>query len=166
MSDYSEFFLRSPGRIVRLECLEISHPSFSKVYYVVRNATKGVTVTYEDGQSHFHEYYPLKIESVGNKGDLDQGFNISFGDLSDILPAEIDRVLSDESQNVKPVVKYRDFRSDALNKVLYGPLINEISSISFTREGATFEAKAPSLNINKTGELYKLDRFPGLRGLL
>jgi len=166
MSAYSEFFLRAPGRIVRLECLEISHPDFSQVYRVVRNATKGITVTYENGQSYFHDYCPLQIESIGNKGDLDQGFNISFGDLGEILPSEIDRVLAADTQTVKPVLKYRSFRSDALTSVLFGPLVLEISSISFTGEGSTFEAKAPSLNINRTGELYKLDRFPGLRGLL
>jgi hypothetical protein len=29
-----------------------------------------------------------------------------------------------------------------------------------------FEAKAPSLNVNKTGELYTFDRFPMLKGFL
>lgn len=166
MSDYSEFFLNSRSNIVQLECLEISHPNFTQTYRLVRNATNGISVTYEDGITYAHSYYPLSIVSIGSRGDLDQGFKISFGDLGEVLPKEIDSVSSANRFDVKPVVKYRTFRSDRLNTVLYGPLVLEIKSFAFTRDGSTFEARAPTLNNNVTGELYKLDRFTGLRGFL
>lgn len=166
MSDYSEFYLRSKSSVVQLECLEISHPDFTQVYRVVRNATKGVTVKYENGISYAHSYYPLSIVSMGNRGDLDQGFRINLGDLGEVLPAELDAVTSADGFGIKPKVEYRSFRSDALDVVLFGPLILEVTTFSFNREGSTFEAKAPLLNINKTGETYKLDRFTGLRSFL
>lgn len=166
MTNYAEFFLNSSSNVVQLECLEISHLSFTKIYRVVRNATNGVTVKYENGISYAHTYYPLKIDSIGARGDLDQGLTISLGDLGEVLPVELDAVSSTDDFSVKPVVKYRTFRSDDLNNVLFGPLVLEITTFSFNREGSTFEAKAPSLNINKTGELYKIDRFETLRGFL
>jgi hypothetical protein len=166
MSQYSEFFLNSSSSVIQLECLEISHPDFTKTYRIVRNATKGITVKYEDGNLYPHEYYPLSIVSMGNRGDLDQGFRITLGDLGDVLPAELDSVTSADGFDTKPTVSYRSFRSDDLETVLFGPLFLEVTTFSFTREGSSFEAKAPSLNINRTGEIYTLDRFPGLRGFL
>lgn len=166
MSAYSEFFLKSSGSIVQLECLEISHSAFTQTYRVVRNATNGVTVRYEDLVDYTHTYYPLAVQSLGSRGDLDQGLQVNLGDLGEVLPVELDAVSSANGFQEKPVVKYRTFRSDDLQNVLFGPLVLEVKTFSFNREGSTFEAKAPLLNINKTGELYKLDRFPMLRGFL
>jgi hypothetical protein len=166
MSAYSEFFLKSKSSVVELECLTINHVSFSTAYCIVRNATNGVTVKHEDGVSYLYTYYPLAITKLGSRGDLDQGLRISFGDLGEIIPNEIDSITSANTFGIKPVVEYRTYRSDNLESPMFGPLRLEIKSFSFTREGSTFEASAPELNINKTGELYKIDRFYPLRGLL
>lgn len=166
MSRYSEFFLSSRSSVVQLETLEVTHSSFSTVYRVVRNAVNGITVTLEDNTSADFTYYPLRITGVGLRDNLDFGLRIDLGDLGEVLPLEVDRVASDGAYSEKPRVVYRTYRSDDLTAPLYGPLILEVRSFSFSRDGATFEAKAPSLNTNATGELYKLDRFPMLRGFL
>ena len=166
MSTYSEFFLNSRSSVVQLELIEISHSKFSKVYRVVRNAVNGVTVTLETGATEVFDYYPLRIENNGARDDLDQSFNITLGDLGEVLPVELDRVASGDGFGEKPKVVYRTYRSDDLNRPLFGPILLEVESFAFNREGCTFTAKAPSLNINKTGELYLLDRFPMLRGFL
>lgn len=166
MSDYSEFFLNSRASVIQLELLEISHSAFTQTYYVVRNAVNGVTVTLEDLSSQAFVYYPLRISRQSNRADLDQILRIDLGDLGEVLPLELDAVASADGFTEKPVVKYRTYRSDDLTAPLYGPLILEVTAFSFNREGSSFEAKAPSLNINKTGEVYKLDRFPMLRGFL
>jgi hypothetical protein len=166
MTDYTEFFLNNTGQIVQLETFEISHPSFTKIYRVVRNATNGITVAHEDGISYEYDYYPLSIQSLGARGDLDQGFRIVMGDLGEILPNELDEVTADDNFGIKPLVRYRTYRSDDLEHPMIGPYILEIASFTFNRQASTFEAKAPSINVNKTGELYKLTRFIMLRGLL
>lgn len=166
MSNYSEYFLNSKSSIVQLELLEISHSKFTKVYRVVRNSVGGVTVKLEDDTTQTFDYYPLQISPMDSTDDLDQAIKISFGDLGEVLPKELDNVSSLNGFAEKPIVKYRIYRSDDLENVLAGPFILEIKTFSFAREGSTFEAKAPSLNINKTGETYKLDRFPMLRGFL
>lgn len=166
MSVYTEFFLNSDSNVVQLELLEISHSDFTQVYRIVRNACQGVTVTLETAEVATFTYYPLKIENSGNKDDLDQSFTISLGDLGEVLPTEFDRVAIGGGFIEKPALLYRTYRSDDLTTPLFGPIVLEIESFAFNREGVTFVAKAPSLNINKTGETYSLERFPMLRGFL
>lgn len=166
MSAYSEFFLNSPAAVAQLELLEISHPNFTQLYRIVRNAVEGVTVTLETGQVAEFDYYPLRIRSVGIRDDLDAGFQIDLGDLGEVLPKELDAVKAADGLGIKPVVKYRTYRSDNLSAPLVGPFNLEVSDFSFNREGSSFEAKAPSINVNQTGEIYKLSRFSGLRGFL
>lgn len=166
MSTYAEFFLKSKSNVVQLELIEISHPAFTRVYRVVRNMVKGVTVTLETGAIETFSFYPLSIELGSSRDDLDQSMTINLGDLGEVLPKELDAVRLANYFNVKPKILYRIFRSDNLKEVMYGPILLEVDTFAFTREGAAFEAKAPSLNVNKTGELYKFDRFKMLRGFL
>lgn len=166
MTTYAEFFLKSKSSVVQLETLEISHPNFTKVYRIVRNAVQGVTVTLENASSATFDYYPLAIENAGVRDDLDQAITINLGDLGEVLPKELDEISSNNGFGTKPTVVYRTYRSDDLTRPLFGPVLLEVTSFAFNREGSTFEAKAPSLNVNKTGERYKLDRFPMLRGFL
>lgn len=166
-SYYTTYFLGSKSSIVQLELLEVSHPNFTTTYRIVRNAINGVTVTLEDASVRTFNYYPLRIESLGTRDNLDFGIKIDFGDLGEVLPLEMDAVAATPSgYQSKPMVRYWTYRSDDLSKPLFGPLVLEVKNFSFNQTGASFEAKAPSLNLNRTGEVYKIDRFPMLRGFL
>lgn len=166
MSVYTEFFLKSRSNVVQLELLEISHPDFTQVYRIVRNAAAGVTVTLETAVVAEFDYYPCRITSLGNRDDLDQAFRIDLGDLGEVLPLELDAVAEADGFATKPEVLYRTYRSDDLTQPLFGPLELEVQTFAFKAEGASFVARAPQLNEDTTGELYKLDRFPMLRGFL
>jgi Domain of unknown function (DUF1833) len=166
MSRASEYFLKSSSRVVYLELLEISHPSFSTTYYVVRNSISGVSVTLETGATQVFEYYPLSIVPTGSTDDLDETLEIHLGDLGDVFPMEMDRVAASDNFKVKPTLIYRTYRSDDLTQPLEGPLRFIISSISGSSEGQSMQAGAPKLNLTSTGEIYNLDRFPMLRGFL
>ncbi len=166
MSNYSEYFLKSASNIVQLETLQIYHPNFSKTYWIVRNALDGITATLENGASQFFEQYPVQIKNNGNQADLDSSYSIVLGDLGDILPKELDLVSQNNGFSILPKITYRVYRSDSLTQILYGPIALEVDSFAFNNNGATFKAKAPSLNVLKTGELYTPERFPMLRGFL
>lgn len=164
---HARYFLNSKSSVIQLELIELSHPAFSQTFRLARNAVKGVTVTLETGGSAFFEYYPMKIAPKSSRDDLDSGIGITFGDLGEVLPAELDRVMRyPKGLDIKPTVKYRIYRSDDLSAPIYGPLILAVDSLAFDRQGCTFEAKAPSINLTRTGEIYSLTRFPGLRGFL
>ena len=166
MSAYTDYFLNSDSNIIQLELIEISHSAFTQTYRVVRNATNGVTVTLEDASVETFEYYPLKLTPLSSQDDLEQSIKIVLGDLGEVLPMELDAVSSANGYEEKPIVKYRTYRSDDLTTPLIGPWLLEVVAFNFDREGSTFEAKAPSLNVNRTGEAYKLARFPMLRGFI
>lgn len=167
MSEYSSYFLNTPASIIQYECMEISHPNFTQIYYIVRNAANGITVTHEGaGGIHLYEYRPVRIKSRGARDTLDVGYQIDVGDLGEVFPKEMDAVAAANGFGTKPVVKLRTYRSDNLAAPMFGPLILEITQISNSEDGVSFEAKAPELNINKTGEVYHLDRFYMLRAFL
>lgn len=167
MPDYIGFFLNSKSSVVGLETLEISHPSFSKTYNIVRNAVSGIKATDENGSLIDYDYYPVSISMDGVKSDLDSGLKVSLGDLSEIIPPELDRLLNDDSFDIKPTVKYRSYRSDDLSGPMFGPLTYEIPAFSFDGENSSFEAIAPRLNSNKTGIIYDISStFRTLRGYL
>lgn len=166
MSEYAEFFLNSKSSVVQLETLEITHPDFTKDYRVVRNATAGLTVTLENAEVVEFDYYPLRVVGTGTRDNLDFGLKIDLGDLGEVLPTELDAVSDAGGFAVKPTIIYRSYRSDDLLKPLFGPLVLQVSTFSFNRYGSSFEARAPSLNVNKTGEVYSLESFPMLRAFL
>lgn len=167
MSDYTEFFLSSPSAVALLECLDITHPNFTKPYYLVRNKTSGVSVTIENGGgSRSYLYAPLSVKPLGFKDDMDQGFSITFGDITGQIAMEMEAIEAANGFGTPPTFIYRGYRSDDTSIPLEGPITLEIRKISTSSEGTTFEATAPQANAGKTGELYRLDRFPMLRGLL
>ena len=168
MTAYSQFFLNSRSSVVQLDLIEISHPDFSQTYRIVRNNTSGVTVTLETGATAIFVYYPMKISPQHARDDLDHGLSLTFGDLGEILPLEMDLVMKGTNGGLKtkPIIKYRVYRSDDLTAPLYGPLKLEVEAFTFDKKGCTFEAKAPSVNLTRTGETYSLVRFPMLRGFL
>lgn len=166
-SEALSFFLTARMDDVIFDCVEIYHPAFSQVYRKVRNNADGLTVRHETGATLYHyEWYPMEITELGESADLDNGRRIDFGDLGEILPLELDNVAAADMFHVKPTITYRAYKSTDLNYPLVGPLILEAPSFSFNQMGASFEAVAPYVNRNKTGETYNLTRFPMLRGFL
>jgi hypothetical protein len=162
---YINFFLNSPAAVRELELLAISHPNFTQIYRVVRNKVGGVDATIDVGVRHF-DYYPLAIQSKGTRADMDYSLQITLGDLGDIIETEMDAVAAADGWMTRPTVRYWTFRSDDLSVPLFGPITLQVVDFPMTREGTSFVAAAPSLNVNRCGELYLPARFSMLSGLL
>lgn len=167
MSDYSEFFLSSPPTVSQLDLLEISHPDFTQIYYLVRNSPfcLPIEVTHEDASVHTYEYVPMRVKPLGTQMDLDQELEVTLGDLGEILPAELDAVAAGNGFQTKPTVIYRTYRSDDLSAPLFGPVNLRVDGISFSREGASFRARAAAFNVTRTGQTYRIEDIPMLEGL-
>jgi hypothetical protein len=162
-----EFFLGSKKSVVRLELLQISHPAFSKTYYLVRNALKGVTVTLENSEEQFFEYVPLAIKAGSVNGTLDSYYDVTLGDLGEIIPMEIDAIEAAGQDHIHPVVVYREYRSDNLTQPMFGPIYLQATQVQPNADGTTtFRAEAPRLNLTGSGRLYNVTEFPMLRGFL
>lgn len=165
MPDYAAFLLNSPARVKQLDLIEISHPNFTQTYRLVRNKVGGVTVTI-DAVSRVFSYYPLRITNLGAHSDLEYGIKLDLGDLGAISSVELDAVIAANGLQTKPTVRYWAFRSDDLSAPMVGPITLQVTDIPISAEGMSFEAAAPTLDMNRTGEMYLLSRFPMLAGLL
>lgn len=164
MTALSEFFLNSSPVVVYLELLEISHPNFSQTYYLTREP-KPLTVTHSLDGSHDYTFCPMTIKPLGADQDLDQDIEITLGDVGEVIAKEIENVYVANAMMVKPIAKYRVYRSDDLTDELFGPEALRIDAVSLTKEGAAFRAKSASFNIVRTGESYRTERFPMLEAL-
>ncbi|MFA2969370.1 DUF1833 domain-containing protein [Acinetobacter pittii] len=164
-NEYAKFFLNRKVDVYQLECIELSHPSFLNTYRVVRNDDRGVYVKHKEGSGQFYyEYLPLTIHRSGMLGDLDQTLTVSVSGLGDILPDEFERVLEGQYADVKPTVNYRLYSSDNLNTPIHYLLGLQLAGVSMNNKAVTFKAESPRLNTSKTGDIFSLDRFSGLKG--
>jgi hypothetical protein len=118
------------------------------------------------GEAEFtYSYCPARVMPIASSDDLVQALAVTLGDVGDIIAQEIEAVWAANGMNVRPTLTYRAYRSDDLEAPILGSLRTlEIANVTTTREGATFEARAPELNATRTGELYSVERFPMLRG--
>lgn len=161
-TDY-EFYLVGNPQTVRLQLIEISHPAFSKTYRFVRNHALGVTVT-QNGEQVFYEYMPIQLQKSKASNDLDQSLSITIGDVSEIIPDEIDRVRqSNLFSTVKPVVNYREYYAHDLTTPCLEDILLEVTDYSIQREGTAFRAEARDITNTKTGLVYNLDSHALLR---
>jgi len=164
-NEYAKFFLNRKVDIYQLECIELSHPSFLNTYRIVRNDDRGVYVQHKEGGGQFfYEYLPVSIQRSGMLGDLDQTLTVSVSGLGDVLPDEFERIMEGQFTDVKPNVNYRIYSSDNLNSPIHYLLGLQLAGVSMDNKSVTFKAESPRLNTTKTGDIFALDRFSGLKG--
>lgn len=168
MTAETEFFFSTARSVSRIEGLEISHPDFSRTFYLVRNPNPWMPeqpLGHGGGVVRTYQYCPLRLRPMASRGDLDFGVSVDLGDLGEIIPAEIDRIVAASSTGTRPQVIYRAWRSDQLSAPMTGPIKLQVDQITRAREGSTFDAVAPYLNLSKTGSLYTVERFEMLAAL-
>ena len=162
--DEMEFWLKGRHDDVRLECIEISHPSFTKNYRFVRNHAYGVRVKHENGTWYDYEYLPMTIQPSESTDNLQQAFTIGIGDVGEVMPNEIRRLRNGSYPNVRPTVNYRVYLTSDLSKPITSVLGLEITDNQPKKQGAVFKCQAKEANRNSTGEVFTIGLLPSLRG--
>ena len=161
MTDYTAFFLNNSGGVVQLECLEISHPSFPKVFRYMRNDEDGMQIG-----GYFYQYQPMSIKRSNVTNDLEQKLSITLADMEDELMNAVNNIRSSSSPRVKPKIVFKIYRDDDLSAPMIEMQTLEIPTISKDSTGlVTFDAQAPELNAVKTGRLYTFEDYPLLKGI-
>ena len=125
MSDYTSFFLNASSGVVALECIEVSHPSFSKIYRYVKNDEDGIMAA---GLSY--AYQPMSIKRNNVTNDLDQVVSVTFADLDDELIKEIMKIRTGANSKVRPKFVYKVFRDDDLSTPMIQLQTLEIATVS------------------------------------
>lgn len=114
-----------------------------------------------------YDYYPARVLPIASEDDLVQSLSITLGDVGEVIAAEIGNIWDANGLDTRPTLTYRAYRSDDLSVPIEGSeRVLEIAAVSRSREGCSFEARAPELNASRTGELYTVERFPMLAGFL
>lgn len=161
MADYTAFFLDSTAGVVALECIEISHPSFSKVFRYVKNDADGITA-----EGNTFDYQPMSLKRSNVSNDLEQQMSVTLADMQDDLSNAIRLIRTSDYARVSPSFKFKIFRDDDLTMPMVELQTLEIVSISKDSSIlVTFDAQAPELNNSRTGLIYSIEDFPLLRGI-
>lgn len=150
-----------------LETIEVSHPDFSKTFYLVRNLTTGFTGQLENGGSASFIYCPMRWERGNSENNLDYDLKITFQDLNTLIAPEVNSIPVDSE--VMPVAVIRSYiyqRNGTIGGIADGPYRLTIRDITFTPEGCAFSASAKPLNNSGCGELYTFRRFETLKGFV
>lgn len=164
---YVDYFFGAPRSTAELETIEISQPSFSQVWRLQSKYREGLWARLESGEMVFFQYVPLLLKLLEDRGTLDFGISVTVGDLGEILPDEIQRArVAGTLRTSPPRVVHRTYRSDNLERPMFGPIVLQAQPITRSRDGAQFDAAAPQGNVSKTGMLYRTDLFLMLRGFL
>ncbi|WP_454674836.1 DUF1833 family protein [Achromobacter pestifer] len=162
-----DYFFGAPARTAELQTVIISQPDFSQVWRLQAHYREGFWARLETGEQVFFQYVPMQLKPLADRGTLDFGMSVTLGDLGEILPNEIQRARAAGTLRTSPPkVEYRSYRSDNLERPMFGPLTLQAPTITRTGTGAQFDATAPRANISKTGMLYRPDLYPMLRGFL
>ena len=151
-----------PAGEYMIETIEISHPLFSKIYYLTREPA-GIAAALEDMQVVDFIGTNIDIKLNSTKSDLDQNFSFTMPDLDNALDDELDRIPLDDTDKI--VIKYRVYINTDLSGPAQGPVLLEALSVSQEKGIFTISAGAPQLNWNKTGIIYDYETFPMLRAL-
>jgi hypothetical protein len=165
----ADFFFTAPPAVVRLEMIELRHSDLSQTYYMCSNSDPrfpSITVTQEDDGSVQYQYVSMLIKTLGTASSLDQEMEITIGDVGQILPQEIENISNENGFEEKPIIRYREYRSDDLSQELFGPIDLEVNSIAFNKTGCVFKAKPPAWNRGRVGEVYDPGRFPPLKAFV
>lgn len=164
MTAFTDYILSAEPNDVYLETLQLSHPSWSQTYRIIRNDCLGRTLTTESGTFPF-VYYPVEIKFSPDKTDLDKTLSFVVGDLGEIIPSEVLRMQEADTMTTKPVLTYRGYSSES-NSMVYGPVTFDVKGLSVISEGARIDAGAPSVNSSRTGRKATVETIATLKGFL
>lgn len=156
------YWLRGRHDDVRLECIEITHPSFTKIYRFVRNHADGVRVKH--GSWYDYEYLPITIKTSKSADNLNQGMSLGIGDVGDIIPMEIDRLRNGSHKTSRPIINYRVYLTSDLSTPVDSILGLEVTDNNPQNAGAVLTCRARDLNKSSTGLIYNLYDDPTLIG--
>lgn len=180
MSLYSDYYFNSAPSVAELDMLEIEHFRFSPTVFrltangniqdisgtdALGNPRRGCVVTHEGPAGPFeYEYVPMQIERLGSGTDMDQSIKVTLGDVGLLLAQQLELIDFYNANAIKPIVRYRAYRSDSLTAPLtVTPAVLEMKRVTFNSQGAAFEAVSPYLNVGRTGIIYTIKDFPTLK---
>jgi hypothetical protein len=159
------FMMTSPATDVLLETIELSHPSWSKTYRIIRNDCLGASLNTENGP-FFFQYVPFNLRQSGDSGDLNKKISVELSDLGEIIPEEFRRMEDEGTLNTAPKMVVRCF-SHRTGEMVLGPVKLDIrGAVLIADKGCKLEASAKATMANSTGTVFDIERIPTIKAFL
>lgn len=171
IDDIKDLHLDSSPSIALLETLEIRHSLWPNPIRIVTNHEDGVDAMLETGEVVNFEFAPLLINKGKTSDDLDQVFNITLGDLGEIVPPLIKQIRASDSDEY-PQVIYRAYAFDTASMTFAKEKPIDITKglfveqMSRDHQATTFDAKTPDKNTVATGRPYTPNYYLDLKALV
>lgn len=156
MSDLIDLYLNSSSSVSIVTLVELSHPSFGRVFRYQYFDDDGLFVN-----GKFFDYAPFNLSKPNVSTDLNQTYNLTITDYED----ELVNAFKSISDDTPMLLDVHEFRSDILTNPLESTVGLFVSKLSKDESGkVTFEATPKQINNTQTGESYDLNKYPLLRG--
>lgn len=167
LDEYKKFVNSAPEAQREYRTIELYHPDFSQVLRFVKdfvdiNLTLESTAPRNASTSVTFTALNMELNEPGENGQIEQVLSVNLGAIGNEVNDQLDQIT--ESGSLTPVeLIYRKYYSgDLTTPVLVLSLavadvsFSGYSDVSFTGEDVDFAIK-------RAGELYTIERFPGLR---
>ncbi len=171
IDDIKDLHLDSSPSIAMLETLEVTHSLWPTPIRIVTNHADGIDAMLETGEIVNFEFAPLLINKGKTSDDLDQNYNITLGDLGEIVPPLIKQIRASDSDEY-PQVNYRAYAYDTAARVFAKDKPIDITKglnieqMSRDHQATTFDAKTSDKNTVSTGRPYSPNYYLDLKALL
>ena len=148
--------------------MEVFHPQLSQVYRFV-TAYKDMNFILEPnaprdaGQSVLFDAVTLSIKEPSERNDSEQNLAVTFGNVDGRIHDIVDQI-SGQGFFIPIDLIYRKYYSGDLAGPVTSPLKLFISFLAFDGpEVVTFTAEDIDLSAKRSGSVYELEKFPGLK---
>ena len=164
MANQNNFFLTDTSAVRKVDTIELNHPDWTVPFYFQNEwIDEDMIATNEDSVAVTYQYQLFEVDRGNVMADLDQGVSITFADYIDELKNAIN-----SADHMKAItLKHRMFRDDDLSSPLDFIQTLQVLKVNNDSNGVvTFEASAEQLNSVKTGDVYTLNKYPLLKGVI
>lgn len=164
MADQNSFFLTDTSGVRKVDTIELNHPDWASPFFFQSEwIDEDIIATNEDLNTVTYQYQLFKVDRNNVVADLDQSVSVTFLDYIDELKYAVN-----SANHMQPItLKYRMFRDDDFSSPLDFIQVLEVLKVTSNGDGiVTFDASAEGLNNIRTGDVYTINKFPSLKGII
>ncbi|MCK4621332.1 MAG: DUF1833 family protein [Desulfuromonadales bacterium] len=167
-AQWKRFVSHVPEAQREYRTLEIWHPSLKQVYRFVKNYTDVTFGLESDAPRHagsnvLFRGVTLEITEPAEREDSEQVLSVRFGNVDSTIHEILDQITGTGFFTEINIV-YRKYYSGDLSQPAVAPLYLFAASIGFDGPASvSFSAEDADLSQKRSGILYTVEAFPGLR---
>jgi len=167
--EYKKFVNSMPEAQREFRTIELFHPDFTSLLRFVKdfedvNLTLESTAPRDPSSSVLFTALAMEVNEPGENGQIEQVLGVSLGAVGNEVNTQLDEITEDGSLIPVELIYRKYYSGDLTEPVLVISLsvadisFEGYSNVSFTGEDVDFAIK-------RAGELYTVERFPGLKDL-